>query len=142
MLFAFFMPAQAQEMFGAATSNYAGQSGLDLNPASIVSAPYKWELHILSLDAAVQNNYMYLKASSRIIQKGFTGESVPQSQWPDRYKKSDLKFAYSSSFVKYPAFIWVDKKYSFAFHVSTRAEFSAHDVPYHLAKFIKENYML
>ena len=140
ILSAVFMPAHAQEMSGASASNYAGQNGLDINPASIVSAPYKWEIHILSTDVALVNNYMFLKAQSGLIHKSFTGETVSKDQWPDRYTKSPNKFAYASAFVKYPAFIWVDKNYAIAFHVSTRLELSANNVPYHLAKFLKEGF--
>ena len=84
ILSAVFMPAHAQEMSGASASNYAGQNGLDINPASIVSAPYKWEIHILSTDVALVNNYMFLKARSGLIHKSFTGETVSKDQWPDR----------------------------------------------------------
>lgn len=113
--------------------------GLGLNPASIVGAPYKWELHILSFDASVMNNYMYLKRNSELIRKSFTGETVADDKTPDRYTKTD-KWAYSSLFLKYPAFIYNTKKFSFAFSTSTRLGLSANAVPYHLAKFIKEGF--
>jgi hypothetical protein len=131
--------ASAQEMWGVANSNYAGQMGIGLNPASIVGAPYKWELHILSFDASVMNNYMYLKRNSRLIRNSFTGETVSEDKTPDRYTKTD-KWAYSSMFLKYPAFIWNSKKFSLAFNTSTRLGLSANKVPYHLAKFIKEGF--
>jgi hypothetical protein len=129
----------AQEMWGASNSNYAGQMGLELNPASIVGAPYKWEIHVLSMDAALINNYMYLAKRSRLIRKSFAGESLEQDRITDRFTKTD-KWAYSSAFLKYPGFIWVGKKYSFAFHASTRFELSAQKVPYHFAKFMKEGF--
>jgi hypothetical protein len=129
----------AQEMWGASNSNYAGQMGLELNPASIVGAPYKWEIHVLSMDASLLNNYMYLSKNSKIIRKSFAGEAVEEDRITDRFTKSD-KWAYSSAFLKYPGFIWVGKKYSFGFHASTRFELSAQKVPYHLAKFMKEGF--
>lgn len=130
----------AQEMWGAAHSNYAGQMGLDLNPASIVDAPYKWELHILSMDAALVNNYMYLQRNSKLIRKSFQGESVEKDKFTDKYTQKPNKYGYGSVFLKYPAFIWSDKKWGAAFHVSTRAEFSASHVPYHLAKYFKQGF--
>ncbi len=130
----------AQEMWGAAHSNYSGQMGLDLNPASIAGAPYQWELHFLSADAALLNNFMYLKAKSRLIRKGVAGENIEEGQITDRYTQKPDKFAYGSAFLKLPAFIWVRKKYALAFHASARAEFSATSVPYHLAKYLKEGF--
>lgn len=131
--------SSAQEMWGAANSNFAGQMGIGLNPASIVGAPYKWELHILSFDASLMNNYVYLKRNSQLIRKSFSGESVSEDKTPDRYTKTD-KWASSSIFLKYPAFIWSSKKFSLAFNTSTRLGLSANKVPYHLAKFIKEGF--
>ncbi|MBL7923052.1 MAG: hypothetical protein JNL88_02530 [Bacteroidia bacterium] len=132
--------AYAQEMWGAAPGNYAGQMGIDLNPASIADAPYRWEIHFVSLDASILNNYMYLKGDSRLIRKSVKGESVEEDKFTDRYTRNPDKFAYGSAFLKYPAFIWSGKKLSAAFHVSTRAELSASKVPYHLAKYLKEGF--
>lgn len=130
----------AQEMWGPSHSNYAGQYGLDLNPASIAGVPYRWELHFLSMDASILNNYMYLKSQSKLIAKGFKGETIDDEKLTDRYTKNPEKFAYGSVFLKYPAFIWAEKKWSAGFHVSTRAEISAVNVPYHLAKYLKEGF--
>lgn len=130
----------AQEMWGAAHSNYAGQMGLDLNPASIVDAPYKWELHVLSMDAALVNNYMYLQRNSKLIRKGFQGESIEKDKFTDKYTQRPNKYGYGSVFLKYPAFIWSAQKWGAAFHVKTRVEFSTSHVPYHLAKYFKEGF--
>lgn len=130
----------AQEMFGAASSNYAGQMGMDLNPASIVNAPYRWELHLVSMDVSVLNNYMYLAKNSRLIRKSFKGESVAQERFTDKYTTKPNKWAYNSAFLKYPAFIYSGKKFALGFHISTREELSARNVPFHLAKFLKEGF--
>ncbi|MBK9636691.1 MAG: hypothetical protein IPO63_02325 [Bacteroidetes bacterium] len=130
----------AQEMWGPSHSNYAGQYGLDLNPAPIVGVPYRWEIHFISMDASIINNYMYLKSQSKLISKSFKGESIDDGKLTDHYTKRPNKFGYGSAFVKYPAFIWSDKKWSAAFHLSTRAELSASKVPYHLAKYLKEGF--
>ncbi len=129
----------AQELWGLANSNYAGQMGINLNSASIVGAPYKWELHYLSFGTSVMNNYMYLKNNSQLIRKSITGASISSDNTPDRYIQTD-KWAYGSMFLKYPAFIWNAKNFSLAFNTSTRLGFSANKVPYHLAKFIKEGF--
>jgi hypothetical protein len=132
-------PAAAQEMLGSSFSNYAGQMGVGFNPASIVGAPYRWELNLLSGDFAAQNNYMYLQANSNAIRKSMQGEAIPEDEFTDNFTTSD-KWMYSSSFLKYPSFTWSGEKFAFAASVSTRAEVSATEIPYHLAKFMKEGF--
>jgi len=140
MCFGNYFSAFSQEMWGASPSNYAGQMGLDLNPALIVAAPYKWEIHLFSMNESITNNYMYLAANSKLFRKSFKRESLEQDRLTDRYTKTPDKYAYNSDFIKYPGFIWVNKKFSIGFHVSTRVELSATRVPYHLAKFIKDGF--
>jgi hypothetical protein len=81
----------AQEMWGAANSNYAGQYGVGLNPASIVGVPYRWEIHFLSMDASVMNNYLYLKSQSKFLSKSFKGESFESEKITDLYSKESGK---------------------------------------------------
>lgn len=130
----------AQEMWGASNSNYAGQYGVDLNPASIVGVPYRWEIHFLSMNASVMNNYMYLKSKSEFLSKSFEGEFVESGKFTDRYSKKPEKFAYGAMSLNYPSFIWAGKKWSVGFHGATRLELSATNVPYHLAKYLKEGF--
>ena len=130
----------AQEMWGAANSNYAGQYGVGLNPASIVGVPYRWEIHFLSMDASVMNNYLYLKSQSKFLSKSFKGESFESEKITDLYSKNPEKFAYGSMNLNYPSFIWAGKKWSAGFHLSTRLEVSATNIPYHLAKHLKEGF--
>ena len=70
------LDAKAQELWGAANSNYAGNMGLELNPASLVGAPYRWEIHLLSADISAMNNYLYLKKNSRALRAFAAGNSV------------------------------------------------------------------
>lgn len=130
----------AQEMWGAAHSNYAGQMGLDLNPASIADATYKWELHLLSADFAVVNNYMYLARNSRLIRNGMQGEGVEEGKLTDRYTRQPDKSAYGSGFIRVPGFIWSGKKFAIGVHAANRTELSVKNMPYHLAKYLKEGF--
>lgn len=129
----------AQEMFGPAYSNYAGQMGIATNPASIVGAPYRWEIHLVSADFSVLNNFMYLRGNSKLVRKSLKGEVIDEERMTNR-TNSKLKFAYSSDFLKYPAFTYSGKKFAAALNVSTRAELSARGIPYELAKFMKEGF--
>jgi hypothetical protein len=129
----------AQELWGASNSNYAGNTGLDLNPASVTGAPFKWEIHLLSADASVMNNYMYLMNNSNAIRASVRGESVDQERFTDRYTTKD-KSAYASVFLKLPSLMYSNNKFGVAFHISNRTALSARNIPYHLAKFIKEGF--
>jgi hypothetical protein len=129
----------AQEMLGIANSNYAGMMGVELNPASIVGAPYRWEVHILSLDVFAMNNYLFLKKGSKAISSLRTGTSIP----PDRvtYKNTTIdKSANVQAFAKAPGFIYSNEKFGIALHAATRVALGARGVPYHLANFMKEGF--
>jgi hypothetical protein len=125
----------AQELWGIANSNYAGQMGLTMNPASVVGAPFKWELHLFSLDANAANNYIYLKKGRGPIAFG-NQEGEPTT---DRYTTSD-KWSFGSTFFKAPAFLYSQKKFGLSFSTSLRAGYSVVNVPWHLAKFAKEGF--
>ncbi|MFM7014716.1 MAG: DUF5723 family protein [Bacteroidota bacterium] len=129
---------KAQELFGVSNSNYAGQMGLTMNPASVVGAPFNWELQCFSLDANTVNNYLYLKQGSGIIRKSFSGANTSDAT-ADRFT-SPNKWSFGSTFFKAPAFVFSDKKFGLAFSTSLRAGYSAIDVPWHLAKFGKEGF--
>ena len=112
---------------------------MELNPATMVGAQYRWELHLVSADAFLTNNFMYLQRNSRLFRKSFQGEAVSEDRFLENKSLKD-KSGYGSTFVKYPAFIWSGKKLAFGFHVSTRLGLSVRGLPYHLAKFMKEGF--
>ncbi len=128
-----------QEMWGISNSNYAGTMGHELNPASIVAAPFKWEILFLSADVSLMNNYMYLKRNSRAIRMGVRGESVNDERISDRYTSSDKK-AFGYGYLKLPSVMYSSKNWGVGFHISTKVGLSATGVPYHLAKFMKEGF--
>lgn len=129
----------SQEMWGISNSNYAGTMGHELNPASIVANPFKWEIHFLSADVSVMNNYMYLQKNSRAIRLGVKGESVNEERFKDKYTTNDKK-AFGSAYIKLPALMYSSRKWGLGFHVSTKVGLSATGIPYHLAKFMKEGF--
>jgi hypothetical protein len=128
-----------QEMWGIANSNYAGTMGHELNPASVAGAPFKWEIHFISADVSVMNNYMYLKRNSRAIMSGVKGESVNDERFTDKYTTTDKK-AFGSVYIKLPSLMYSTRKWGAGFHISTKVGLSATGVPYHLAKFLKEGF--
>lgn len=51
----------AQEQLGMRTSNYAGVSGLLLNPASSLTCPLSWDVNLLGFGQFFDNNYVFIE---------------------------------------------------------------------------------
>ncbi|NNM16926.1 MAG: hypothetical protein HKO56_09730, partial [Bacteroidia bacterium] len=130
---------QAQEMWGIANSNYAGTMGLHLNPASVVNSYVQQEIHILSGDIFINNNYIYLREGTHPLGKMITGQSISDDDYLDDYNTSD-KFMYKNVQFKYPGFYYSRKDFGFAINFGTRTNTSINDFPYHLAKFFWEGF--
>jgi len=129
----------AQELWGISNSNYSGQMGVALNPATLVGATYNWELHLFSLDANATNNYMFLKQGSGVIRKSFnefnfSDTKINNNTTPDYW-------SYGSSLFKAPAFIYSNKKFGFGFSTSLRTGYSVVNVPSQLANLASEGFV-
>jgi outer membrane protein OmpA-like peptidoglycan-associated protein len=61
LLFVFKHSSLAQTNTGMATGNYAGISGLWMNPASIVDSRYKFDINIIGLNSYYNNNYLLIR---------------------------------------------------------------------------------
>ena len=60
LLILFNFQSSGQEMWGISNSNFSGNMGIFLNPSTIVSAPYNYEINIIALDAFAENTYFSL----------------------------------------------------------------------------------
>ena len=87
--------AQGQEMWGINNSNYAGNLGIALNPSSIVGAPYKYDINIMTMDIFLQNNLAYIPASDKLVYRTFSGSSDAPTVVVDDY--TDNKKSASAS---------------------------------------------
>lgn len=135
-----FSESSAQETWGIANSNFAGNMGIFLNPSSIVAAPYKYEFNLLSGDFFEDNNYVYLKKNSGVFRKTIVGETVPDDRFGDHYTVKPDKRAYQSMYLMGPSYIKNNGKTAWGVHLAIRNATSANKVPYHLAKFIFEGF--
>jgi len=133
-------PVTAQETWGIANSNFAGNMGVGLNPSSIVGGPYKKEFLLVAGDVFEDNNFVYLKRNSGVIRKSLLGETVPEGSFGDHYTETPLKRGYASGYLQGPSYIRNYGKWAWAAHMSYRSANSVTDLPYHLAKFIKEGF--
>src|SRR4051794_7784534 len=95
LIFYFIVAAvSGQEMWGISNSNYSGNMGLQLNPSTIVAAPYKYELHFFSMDIFAEDTYIYLPAKSNVIVKGMTGSLGSEKNFFDLYN-TNLQSAFA-----------------------------------------------
>ena len=62
--FFFFKSSLSQDYLGFANSAFAGVNGIDVNPASIVNNPRRWDVTIIGINVAAGNNYIGMKKSA------------------------------------------------------------------------------
>ena len=143
-LVAFFICTQglfvhAQEMLGISNSNFAGNMGMGLNPSLFVGSPYRHEFNIISGDFFIDNDFIYLQKRSALIAKSLRGESIPEERVKN-YTDFDTYNGYGSVFLRGPSFIQNKDRFSWGVHTAIRSAVSGTDVPYHVAKFLKEGF--
>src|SRR4051812_19109176 len=88
IFFTFSIGVYGQEMWGIANSNYAGNMGMHLNPASMVGAPYKYEINLVAGDFFFDNNYLNWNNFSDML----SSHGVVH----DNYTAASTKHAYMS----------------------------------------------
>jgi len=126
-------------MWGIANSNYAGNMGMALNPASMVASPYSWEFHLVSGDLFLENNYIYIRKKSSILAKSVNGEGVAPDRISDFYTKNN-KNGFAQVNLKGPSFILNRGNFAVGLHTGFRMALSANRIPYHFAKFMYEGF--
>ena len=129
----------AQEMWGISSSNYSGTTGVLLNPSSIVGAPYKYTINILSGDHYFQNSYFYIPSDNKVVASTLRGE------WSNATVKYDaLHTTPQSGFFHTltigPSFYLNNGQSAWGFHTAYRNEISALDVPYTIVKMVSEKF--
>jgi hypothetical protein len=130
------LKSNAQEMWGMANSNYAGNFAIDLNPASMAFSPIKYELNVLSGNVTFQNNYLYLPKGNMSIGKFFKADFF-NYEWQDRYT-TENKNAYVHGMVKGPSFFTRIGQTAFGLHSALRTDASVRNINYQLAKLFYE----
>jgi hypothetical protein len=124
-----------QQMLGISNSNFAGSAGMELNPASMMLMPYKWEATLMTLHVSLENNYLSYSAD-----KIFNSERVQQDKHGgliDDFSPGD-KNANLHIMLKAPSFIYKTRTMAFGFHTSVRSDLSIRNVPSALAKSLYE----
>ena len=98
-------PIFSQDFLGYVNSNYAGVSGINLNPACIADSRYKFDMTLVGFNLSFANNYIGLKREA--IQNKNTAFKDPA--FKDKYiierKNSDRKSLFVSNQIVAPSFM-------------------------------------
>ncbi len=117
--------AHSQERVGLANSNYAGTTGMPLNPSSMVDSKSWLDINLIGADAFAWNNFVYLSKSNFYFWK-----NVPQNNWPTPLYRMNGKEKHGvvNMRVDGPSFTLSHGKNAFGFHTAARTFVSFEDL--------------
>ena len=142
---------RAQDFLGYSNSNYAGVSGIDLQPASIVDSRYKFDATITGFSLNFANNFVGVSQDAFKYQKGYNDSAGfwPFSRMPafsnpdfqDIYLKQRVnnqsKSVYLSTQLVLPSFmVTLDRKSALAFNWRVRTYVNVDGVESELANLM------
>lgn len=134
-IFAF--QAFSQDFLGYSSSNYAGVSGIDLNPASIADSRYKFDMTLIGANATFANNYIGLSKAALKNKK----TTFKDSAFADKYLLERLNASNKSVFLSaqgvLPSFmITLSPKHAIALNARVRTVFNIDGMEPELASLI------
>jgi outer membrane protein OmpA-like peptidoglycan-associated protein len=132
---------QAQEMLGIANSNYAGVSGMHLNPSTIVDSRLKIDFNLVTFGISFDNDYLYIP-KSKLTFFGFKNIGNAISDKDDNGNKQYLEYDTTSNknitfaaTIKGPSVAFAVKNNYFAISTAVCSYTSIKDLHYAVAKF-------
>ncbi len=141
-----------QEMYGFVNSNYAGITGIQINPTSIVNSKLYFDLNLIGLHVNADNNYIYFSKKDY----SFTNFLSMNPQFPEHdvrvsatrverriyydHFNEDLKNAFAQVKVLGPSAMFSINDKAFGISTGIRNIVSGHNIPYEMAKFGAEGF--
>ncbi|MEO8147429.1 MAG: hypothetical protein ABI723_07320 [Bacteroidia bacterium] len=129
--------AFGQDMTGIINSNYAGNAGLSLNPASVVGMPFRHEFNLYSQHISVQNNYLYLPAGSNLSGL-FNGQSVVHVNTGGNGNASSDKQLNLNAFILGPSYLASHRNSGWAIHTAVRMDLNINDLNINFANLLSD----
>ncbi len=123
--------SMGQDMLGISNGNYAGNSGMALNPTSMVMMPYQWEVQIMNFDLSVDNNFIGMP-KRRILGGGESFNNAPYGGL-NFYTNSNDKAANMHFALGLPSIIYRFNDMAIGFHMTVRNDISIHNLSSDLA---------
>ncbi len=125
----------AQERVGLANSNYAGTTGMPLNPSSMVDSKAWLDINLIGADVFAWNNFAYLSKGDYYVWDDVFSGNLPTSRYRLNGKE---RHAAANIRVDGPGFTLSQGKNAFGFHTAGRVFVSAEDLTEPTAVFIRE----
>jgi outer membrane protein OmpA-like peptidoglycan-associated protein len=136
LLLALLLPGaafRAQDFMGYSMSNYAGITGVFLNPASIADSRYRFDMELVGLDFNFSNNYLGIKKEAILHPSHFSDNNFQKNYVTER-QNSDKKGIYMSANLHLPSFmIRLNPKNSVGFSIRMRSYFALDGLETNLA---------
>ncbi len=112
----------SQDYLGFANSAFAGVTGIDVNPASIVNNPRKWDVTIIGLNIAVANNFVGLNNAGKIFLLSRNPGAFDQNGFITMNSKGKPISVFFATNISLPSFMFTRPKHkdAFAFTAKTR----------------------
>lgn len=132
---------RSQEMWGMVNSNFAGSAGLSINPSSLVNSKLYMDIHLVSGDIFVDNNYLYIHKEDYSLFKMLRGDAPAYGKNNnafDRFINTERKNAYMNIRIQGPSFMLVQGDHAFAFHTAFRSVLRLKSMPYEITNFLYE----
>lgn len=132
--------ARTQEMQAVSTASYAGVNSITLNPSLPVLSPLYLDINLISANAFVQNNYLYIYRNqdklSRLIRNDV--QTADATDIYSDYYIPGNKHGLIDVRVMGPSGSVMFGRHSVGLYTGVRSLTSLRDVPYTLAKFFYE----
>lgn len=130
---------------GLVNGNYSGVNSSIINPALMANSKLKWDVNLVSLNAFVENNYLYFPSRQSSAIKLFNGDydfhffPKPYGTGERRvytyYNDKSLKNIFVNSRILGPSVMFSVKKHVFAIRTGFRIMSSSRRLPYDMANF-------
>lgn len=137
-----YLVSPSQEMIGITSSQYGGIQSAQLNPATMVLSPLYIDISIASVNAFVENNYLYMPGKEAKLSRFLKGgepmvNTGPNKSYGDYYTNS-LKYGQIQARITGPSAMVVAGKHAFGFSTAVRSMTTMRNMPHTLAKFFYE----
>lgn len=128
----FALHVSAQEMLGIRNSNYAGLTGLGLNPSSIADSRLRVDISLLNFGITFENDYLFIPEKNlSFLGFGNVVDRVEAKEYLDDFLRgeADLKNLFVEAGIMGPGLMFTGKKnHAIAFHWGVRAAASINGI--------------
>jgi hypothetical protein len=119
----------AQDMWGVSNSNFAGSTGMNLNPASMMLTPYCWEVTLVTLNVDVENNYMGIIKDKKAMLMSDANPDIVEDHIVNTYHSNATSKVGLHVMAQLPSFIYKTNEWAFGFRPQLRTDLSVRGVP-------------